>query len=154
MIRLENLPDRQFVERVKQLERTVEELKSGVQYVEAKMYEYSSGSSYDLTGSLAASAGGGAILARIIVTATSTDAAAFLSSFVPQLWIPDLVTPYEDKLTNNYGTTFNKIVTSDVTNTEFWINIYARNAVGASTFYFKARIYASAPVTVVFARTV
>jgi hypothetical protein len=118
------------------------------------MYEYSSVSSYDITGALGASSGGNQTLATILVTATSADASSFLSAFTPELWIPNMSTPYHDTMTSNYQILYNKIVTDDITKMQYWYSIGARNAVSASAFYLKAHIYSTAPVTVTYARIV
>lgn len=147
-------PENNLVQQVKDLDTAIRELKTSPQFTEAKLYEYSSGNSYDLTGSLPSSSGGGQVLAVLVVTATSVDSSGFISTFTPELWIPNLSTPYHDTLTSDYEISYNQIITDDITKTQYWFTILASNAVSASTFYFKAHIYSTAPVTVTYARTV
>lgn len=152
--RINQQAENKIFEDITNLEVSLRELKTGVQFTEARMYEYSSADPYDITGSLASSAGGNQALATIIVTATSTDGASFLSAFTPELWIPNMSTPYRDALNGNYQVIYNKIVTDDTTKMQYWFTIGARQAVSASTFYLKAHIYSTAPVTVTYARIV
>lgn len=151
--RLDQQTDNTLVAQLKQLTDDVRELKTGVQYTEAKMYEYSSGSSYDITGSLA-SGGPRNILALVVITATSVDGGSFISTFTPEVWIPDMSTPYHDTLASPYAIDYNQIVTDDVTKTQFWYRISANASVSASTFFLKAHIYATSPVTVTYARII
>jgi hypothetical protein len=137
-----------------ELDDAIRELKTGVQFTEARMYEYSSGSVYDTSGALAASSGGNQTLATILITATSVDGGSFLSSFTPELWIPNMSTAYRDTLASNYQVIYNKIINDDVTKTQYWYTIGARKAVSASTFFLKAHIYATVPVTVTYTRIV
>lgn len=153
--RLNQQPENELVSRINQLDTITRELKTGVQYAEASMYQFMSGSAYDISGALATSSIANQVVALVIITATSVDNASFLSTFAPELYIPDMNTPYNDKLTNAYGVTYNKIVTDDVTKTQFWFSIVARTiGTPASNFYLKAHIFASAPVTVSFARQI
>lgn len=152
--RINQQTENTFVTQINELDDGIRELKTGVQFAEARMYEYSSGSTYDITGSLASSSGANQILATVLITATSVDSASFLSAFTPELWIPNMSTPYHDTLASNYLIAYNKIITDDVTKTQYWYTIAARQAVSASTFYLKAHIYATVPVTVTYARIV
>jgi hypothetical protein len=152
--RINQQPENKIVEDITSLDVAVREMKTGVQFTEARMYEYSSGNSYDITGALAASSGSNQVLATIIVTATSVDGSSFLSAFTPELWIPNTSTPYRDSLASNYQILYNKLVTDDITKMQYWYTIGARNAVSASTFYLKAHIYSTAPVTVTYARII
>lgn len=152
--RIDQQPANALVTTIKQVDDAVRELKTGVQYAEAKLYEYSSSNAYDLTGGLSSSAGANQLLALLVVTATSADAAAFISTFTPELWIPNTSTPYHDTLITDYEINYRQIITDDVTKTQYWFSISARNAVGSSTFYLKAHIYATVPVTVTYARVI
>lgn len=152
--RLNQLTENKIVTDITNLDVAFREMKTGVQFTEARMYEYSSASSYDITGALAASAGGNQTLATILITATSTDGTSFLSTFTPELWIPNMSTPYHDTMITNYQILYNKIVDDDITKTQFFYTIGAHNAVSASTFYLKAHIYSTAPVTVTYTRIV
>jgi hypothetical protein len=152
--RINQQPENKILEDTRNIGVTLRELKTGRQYTEARMYEYSSAIAYDLTGALAASAGGNQPLATLIVTATSTDSGSFLSAFTPEVWIPNMSTPYRDNFSGNYQILYNKLITDDPMVMQYWFTIGARNAVSASTFYFKARIYSTAPVSVTYARIV
>ncbi|MDQ0825430.1 hypothetical protein QFZ60_001603 [Arthrobacter sp. B2I5] len=153
--RLNQQQENQIIQRVKNIDDGLRELKTGVQYAEAKMYEYSSGNSYDFSGSLPASTTPQQVVALLIVTATSVDNAAFISTFVPELWMPNMSTPYKDILTSAYYIQYNKIITDDVSKTQYYLSIVARaSGTAASTFYLKARIYATVPVTVTYARQI
>ncbi|WP_427007204.1 hypothetical protein [Pseudarthrobacter sp. H2] len=152
--RINQEPQNKIVEDITSLDVALRELKTGIQYTEARMYEYSSANSYDITGALASSSGGNQVLATILITATSADASSFLSAFMPELWIPNTSTPYHDTLASNYQIIYNKIITDDTTKMQYWYTIGARNAVSASTFYLKAHIYSTAPVTVTYVRIV
>lgn len=152
--RINQQTENTFITQINELDDGIRELKTGVQFAEARMYEYSSGNAYDITGSLASSSGANQILATILVTANSVDGASFLSAFTPELWIPDMSTSYHDTLASNYLIAYNKIITDDVTKTQYWYTIAARKAVSTSTFYLKAHIYATVPVTVTYARIV
>jgi len=153
--RLDQQTENGLVTSISEIERSLNELKTGVQYVEARMYEYSSANSYDMTGSLASTSVANQVVGQLIVTATSVDGKPFISTFFPELWIPNMSTPYVDKITNTYLVKFSQIVTDDPTKTQYFINIGARNSgTAASTFYMKAHIYATAPVTVTYARNI
>ncbi|MGO4470328.1 hypothetical protein AB4Y95_00115 [Arthrobacter sp. M-10] len=152
--RINQQTENTFITQISELDDGIRELKTGVQFTEAKLYEYSSGNAYDLSGSLGSSAGSNQVLALLLVTATSVDAASFLSAFTPELWIPNTSTPYHDTLVTDYQISYNKIITDDITKTQYWYQISARNAVSASTFYLKAHIYATVPVTVAYARLI
>jgi hypothetical protein len=152
--RVANQQENSLIQQVKDLDTAIRELKTSPQFTEAKLYEYSSASSYDLTGSLPSSSGGGQLIAELIVTATSVDGSSFISTFTPELWIPNLSTPYHSTLVNDYLINYSQIITDDVTKTQYWFTIEADNAVSASTFYFKAHVYSTAPVTVTYARVV
>ncbi len=150
--RINQLPENNLVATVNELDDELRELRVGRQFTEAKLYEYSSTNAYDITGTLGAASGGNQTLATVVVTATSVDNAAFLSTFTPELWIPNMSTPYIDTLANNYQVTYNQIITDDPTKTQYWLSISARRNVSASTFYFKAHVYSTVPMTVTFAR--
>ncbi|SIS11271.1 hypothetical protein [Williamsia sterculiae] len=146
------LPENQLVETVNTMADNLRELRTSTQFVEAKLYEYSSAGTYDMTGTLSSSSGSNQTLALLIVTATSVDNGTFLSTFTPELWIPNLSTPYIDKLNTDYLVTFNQIITDDPTKTQYWLSISARKAVSSQSFYFKAHIYSTVPMTVTFER--
>jgi hypothetical protein len=154
--RINQQTENTLVTAITELEATVNELKAGVQYTEAKMYEYSSGNSYDMTGTFPTSSIGNQVAAQLLVTATSVDSKSFLSTFFPLIWIPNMAGPYyHDTTTSTFGFVYDKIVTDNSSVTQYWVNIVARpTGTPGSTFYFKAYIYASAPVTVTFQRLI
>ena len=151
--RLDQQPDETLLDTVRGIESDLRVLKTGAQYAEAKMFEYSSADAYDLSGSLPARSGGLALVASFTVTATSVDGVSFISGFVPQLWIPDTGPLYYDALTGPYFISYNQAVSADPSVIVYWYSIFANTTVAASSFRFKARIYATAPITVTFART-
>jgi hypothetical protein len=150
--RLPQQSSEQLIQRIKAVTDELRQLKASSQSVEAKMYVNDSGNSYDITGTLSATTGGTisvrSEIVRLIITATSVDGAPFLANMTPQLWIPNMATPYQPTITTPYTVDNNTIITDDTGKVQFWYQISATQNTSASTYYFKYLIYSSAPVTV------
>jgi hypothetical protein len=153
MARIDETAPNTLITRIKGFLEVVQQLKVGVQYIEAKMYEAKSASAYDLTGSMG-SAGSNIALAAISVVATSTDGITPIQGLcAPQIWIPNPTTVFEDTGLSDYRVTVGQRPSSDGLSIEFWYLIATRNSVAAAAFFFKYNVYTTAQVSVSISRT-
>jgi hypothetical protein len=153
MSRLDRLADNGLVARISEIADAVRELKTGNQYVEAKMFTTQSSGAFDVSGTLGAAPGTGYALALFSIVVQPLDGKTrFQSQMVPKLFAPNQTTQYEDTGRSRFDirTGINPSLSSP--NVEYYYSVNSRNATAAEQFYFKYVIYATTPVIVSIAR--
>lgn len=145
-------PENLFTGAIADMQTALNELKTGVQYVEPKLYDVSTSNTYDVSGSFSSS-GSGNVVAQVIFTAQSVDSTPLLATFTPVIWMDNTTSPYVDMLTTNYGVSQNIQVSDDPTKVSYFVTIYTRSAL-SSSFWCKIYCWTSSPATLSIARTI
>lgn len=142
------------------IEADLNELKTGVQYVDASLYNATTGNSVDLygwadgTNSSALTTTGSTLFLEIVVTVTSQNGKPLLSTLTPVLWLDTQSQQYIDTLTNYCLVSWGEQVSSDPTVVRYWLNVSTRGAQTVTSWWFKAYCYTSAPATISFTRAI
>jgi hypothetical protein len=150
--RLDQQTEYVFTGAIADMETDLNQLKSGVQYVEPKLYDLSTTNTYDISGTFTASSLN-TLVVQLIITVQSTDSTPLLATFIPVVWMDNTTAPYVDVMTNAYAVTKNIQVSDDPTKVSYFINVITRNTI-SSGFWLKIYCYASSPGTMTITRTV
>jgi hypothetical protein len=153
--RIARLAENSIIQRIKDVDDGLRELKVGAQYVEARMIETTLTGAYDYTGTLLTSSAANQNVATFIVTVTSTDGKPVLATCVPQFWSPTMATSIEpNPLNGSYSLQSNPLATTSPSVMKFWFTIASKGALTGAAVYFKARVFSMNPSTVVVTRVI
>lgn len=150
--RLDSQAENLFTGAITDMQTTLDELKTGAQFVEPKLYDLTTANTYDISGTFVAGVSN-AIVVQLVITVQSSDSTPLLATFIPVVWMDNTTAPYVDKLTNAYGVNQNYQVSDDPTKVNYFINVTTRNTI-SSSYWLKVYCYASSPATMTITRTI
>lgn len=150
--RLDSQAENLFTGAITDMQTTLDQLKTGVQYVEPKLYDLTTANTYDISGTFVASTLN-TVVVQLIITVQSTDSTPLVASFIPVVWMDNTTAPYVDQLTNAYAVRQNLQMSDDPTKVNYFINVITKNTI-SSSYWLKIYAYASSPATMTITRTI